>query len=134
MGNLAKVSCIGRHLTWGVLGTSRTSENLRMRGKGMLMMSLLGFVPTSLPVPEDELRRVQAGDEYQNPGVTTIRKGRKTIFGDEVAADKHQACSTVMEDTTSLHNFITEDIEKIQNISMSDYSGQVLLVVNLASF
>jgi len=99
-----------------------------------LMMSLLGLVPTSLLEPEEELRRVLAGDEYQNPGVTTIRTGRKTTFGDEVAADKHQACSRVLEDTTSLHNFITEDIEKTQNVSLSDYSGQVLLVVNLASF
>ena len=38
------------------------------------------------------------------------------------------------EGTQSLHQFTTEDIEKQHNVSLSDYRGQVLLVVNLASF
>jgi len=45
-------------------------------------------------------------------------------------------CRMDLEDGRSFHQFTTEDIEKFNNVSFSDpeYTGKVLLVVNLASF
>jgi len=39
-----------------------------------------------------------------------------------------------LDESDSLHNYASEDIEKMRNISLSDYQGSISLVVNLASF
>jgi len=49
-----------------------------------------------------------------------------------VPAEEFTECSGDTSD--SFHNYVTEDLEKENNISLSDYKGNVLLVVNLASF
>ena len=51
-------------------------------------------------------------------------------------ADKYQNCVPQGEDTRSFYDYHSEDIEKMSNVSFSapEYQGQVLMVVNLASF
>merc|ERR1712126_201025 len=77
---------------------------------------------------------VLAGEEY---GISSRQD--KSIsargFGNDVAEDKFKECFEP-KDSTSFHDFTTEDIEKLNNVSFSDpeYAGKVLLVVNLASF
>merc|ERR1712128_275409 len=80
------------------------------------------------------VQHVIEGDEYEITG-----RQQKSIspngFGLDVPEDKFKKCDEP-KDLKSFHNFTTEDIEKLNNISFSDpeYAGKVLLVVNLASF
>merc|ERR1711892_183473 len=80
------------------------------------------------------VKHVIEGDEYEITG-----RQQKSIspngFGTDVPEDKFKECDEP-KDVKSFHNFTTEDIEKMNNISFSDpeYAGKVLLVVNLASF
>merc|ERR1739844_20681 len=80
-------------------------------------------------------KHVKAGKEYsvvnrQNNFIVT------NMFGPEVPEEKFTECEASENDADSLYNFTTEDIEKLRNISFSEseYTGKVLLVVNLASF
>lgn len=43
-------------------------------------------------------------------------------------------CEKPSEDQQSLHDFISEDIEKLKNISLSSYRGKVTLLLNVAGF
>jgi len=80
----------------------------------------------------DELRRVKAGEEYQVPSKKG-RQGKGACLGSHLEEEKFKDCRGGYEGE-SLHGFTTEDIEKKNNVSLSEYAGQVLLVVNLASF
>merc|ERR1712034_147211 len=80
------------------------------------------------------VKHVMEGEEY---AVTS--RHEKSIsprgFGSDVPEDKFKECDEP-KDSKSFHDFTTEDIEKLNNVSFSDpeYAGKVLLVVNLASF
>ena len=54
----------------------------------------------------------------------------------EIPKEKLQNCYREDGDDRSFHDFWSEDIEKMRNVSFNhpDYVGNVLLVVNLASF
>jgi len=75
-----------------------------------------------------------AGEEY---GETSRQE--KSIsplgFGPEVPEDNFKECLEP-KDSQSFYDFTTEDIAKLNNVSFNDpeYTGKVLLVVNLASF
>jgi len=49
-----------------------------------------------------------------------------------VPAKNFKKCRS--DDSDSLYNYFSQDIEKQNNISLADYEGNVTLVVNLASF
>ena len=53
-----------------------------------------------------------------------------------IPAPKYQNCHPQAEDSRSFHDYSSEDIERLTNVSFSSeqYIGRVLLVVNLASF
>jgi len=48
--------------------------------------------------------------------------------------DKKFTDCTKERDGKSLYDFQSEDIWKVHNFSLSEFTGQVVLVVNLASF
>jgi hypothetical protein len=81
------------------------------------------------------VKHVLEGEEYG----TASRQQKSIIsprgFGNDVPEDKFKECEEP-KDSASFHDFTTEDIEKLSNVSFSDpeYIGKVLLVVNLASF
>jgi len=108
-----------------------------MKLGGVLVSSLLSMLPGSLCEPEpEELRRVKAGQEYSLPTMEE-RRGRGLHLGNSIEEEEYRDCRTReagVEMEKSLHQFTTEDIEKQNNVSLADYKGQVLLVVNLASF
>merc|ERR1711937_906320 len=84
-------------------------QAIRMKLGGVLLSSLLSLLPRSLCDPEaEELRRVKEGQEYKLPQQKP-RQGKGLQLSDNI-------------------------LEKQHNVSLSDYRGQVLLVVNLASF
>jgi len=76
-----------------------------------------------------------AGEEY---GVSSRQE--KAIsnggFGNQVPKDKFRDCALPPRGGQSLYDFSSEDIEEQYQVSFSDpeYTGKVLLVVNLASF
>merc|ERR1712112_257124 len=108
-------------------------QAIRMKLGGVLLSSLLSLLPRSLCDPEaEELRRVKEGEEYKLPQQKP-RQGRGLQLSDSILEEEFRDCRRG-EGTHSLHQFTTEDIEKQHNVSLSDYRGQVLLVVNLASF
>jgi len=43
-------------------------------------------------------------------------------------------CEQPREDQQSLHDFISEDLEKLKNVSLSSYRGKVTLLLNVAGF
>jgi len=100
------------------------------------MAQLLSVLAVLSPLSVwSQVKHVKAGEEYsvvnrQDKSIVT------NVFGPEVAEEKFTECEAPEDDTNSLYNFTTEDIEKLNNISFSDpeYTGKVLLVVNLASF
>merc|ERR1711885_42401 len=80
------------------------------------------------------VKHVMEGEEY----AVTSRQEKSISprgFGSDVPEDKFKECDEP-KDSKSFHDFTTEDIEKLNNVSFSDpeYAGKVLLVVNLASF
>ena len=54
----------------------------------------------------------------------------------EIPADKYQNCHPQGDDSRSFHDYSSEDIERLTNVSFSSeqYIGRVLLVVNTATF
>eukprot|EP00092_Neocalanus_flemingeri_P022144 GFUD01024020.1.p1 GENE.GFUD01024020.1~~GFUD01024020.1.p1 ORF type:complete len:102 (+),score=24.41 GFUD01024020.1:133-438(+) len=98
-----------------------------------LLPVLMALSPLSV-FGHGDVKHVMAGEEY---GIT--KRQEKSIspngFGQEVPEDKFTECVQPVE-SRSFHDFTTEDIEKLNNVSFSDpeYTGKVLLVVNLASF
>ena len=72
-----------------------------------------------------DVKHVIEGDEYEITG-----RQQKSIspngFGSDVPEDKFKECDEP-KDLKSFHNFTTEDIEKLNNISFSDpeYAGKV---------
>jgi len=108
-------------------------QAIRMKLGGVLLSSLLSLFPGSFCDPEaEELRRVKEGQEYKLPQQKP-RQGKGLQLSDNILEEEFTDCRRG-EGTQSLHQFTTEDIEKQHNVSLSDYRGQVLLVVNLASF
>jgi len=105
-------------------------------GPTLAMAQLLSVLAVLSPLTVwSQVKHVKAGEEYsvvnrQDKSIVT------NVFGPEVAEEKFTECEAPEDDTNSLYNFTTEDIEKLNNISFSDpeYTGKVLLVVNLASF
>jgi len=99
-----------------------------------LLPVLAALSPYSVFSHNGGVKHVLEGEEY---GVSSRQD--KSIstrgFGNDVAEDKFKECFEP-KDSTSFHDFTTEDIEKLNNVSFSDpeYAGKVLLVVNLASF
>jgi len=83
---------------------------------------------------QQNIKHVMAGEEY---GETSRQE--KSIsplgFGPEVPEDNFKECLEP-KDSQSFYDFTTEDIAKLNNVSFNDpeYTGKVLLVVNLASF
>jgi len=78
------------------------------------------------------------GYGYGPHGLGNYRQEKYTSprgFGNEISEVNYKECEEP-KDSTSFHDFTTEDIEKLNNVSFSDpeYAGKVLLVVNLASF
>jgi len=71
--------------------------------------------------------------QFRNGHVTSRSfKNEEKSSSKSVPAEEFSECSGDTSD--SFHNYYTEDLEKENNISLSDYRGNVLLVVNLASF
>jgi len=71
--------------------------------------------------------------QFKNGHVTSRSfKNEDQPSSSSVPAEEFSECSGDTSD--SFHNYFTEDLEKENNISLSDYRGNVLLVVNLASF
>ena len=64
------------------------------------------------------------------------REEKSAGLRNEIPADKYQNCHPQGEDSRSFHDYSSEDIEGLTNISFSSeqHTGRVLLVVNLASF
>merc|ERR1712236_167166 len=100
------------------------------------MAQLLSVLAVLSPLSVwSQVKHVKEGKEY-----SVVNRQDKSIgtnvFGPEVAEEKFTECEAPEDDTNSLYNFTTEDIEKLNNISFSDpkYTDKVLLVVNLASF
>ena len=54
----------------------------------------------------------------------------------QISKDQYQNCYPQGANSRSFHDFSSEDIERLTNVSFSspEYTGKVLLVVNLASF
>ena len=73
------------------------------------------------------VKHVMEGEEY---GITSRQE--KSIsprgFGSDVPEDKFKECDEP-KDSKSFHDFTTEDIEKLNNVSFSDpeYAGKVLV-------
>merc|ERR1712002_450923 len=80
------------------------------------------------------VKHVLAGDEYIRGA--TIREDKSLELGNVIPEEKFTSCKSSDSDIRSFHDFTTEDIEKVNNVSFSDpqYTNKVLLVVNLASF
>jgi len=99
-----------------------------------LLPVLAALSPYSVFSHNGGVKHVMEGEEY---GISSRQD--KSIsprgFGNDVAEDKFKECFEP-KDSTSFHDFTTEDIEKLNNVSFSDpeYAGKILLVVNLASF
>ena len=64
------------------------------------------------------------------------REAKSAGLCSKIPADKYQNCHPQAEDSRSFHDYSSEDIERLTNVSFSSeqYTGRVLLVVNLASF
>jgi len=100
------------------------------------MAQLLSVLAVLSPLSVwSQVKHVKEGKEYsvvnrQDKSIVT------NVFGPEIAEEKFTECDAPEDDTYSLYNFTTEDIEKLNTISFSDpeYTDKVLLVVNLASF
>jgi len=97
------------------------------------LLPVLAFLAHDVMCHEG-VKHVMAGEEY---GITSRQE--KSIsprgFGNEISEVNYKECEEP-KDSKSFHDFTTEDIEKLNNVSFSDpeYAGKVLLVVNLASF
>ena len=81
-------------------------------------------------------RRVSySADLYEEPPLS-VHRAYYTYEGQQLLT--HEVCSQPGEgvDSRSFHDFWSEDIEKKRNVSFSspEYTGKVLLVVNVASF
>merc|ERR1719477_48844 len=109
----------------------------RVLGRLVIMARLLpvlAMMAHDVMCHDGGVKHVMAGDEY---GITNRQE--KSIsprgFGNEISEVNFKECQEP-RDSTSFHDFTTEDIEKLNNVSFSDpeYAGKVLLVVNLASF
>lgn len=98
-----------------------------------MLSSLLSLGPGSMAAAEDTLRRVKEGEEYELPNYKA-RQGRGLQLDNSIEEEEFKDCKEGTSGAESLHQFTTEDIEKANNVSLSQYQGQVLLVVNLASF
>jgi len=78
-----------------------------------------------------------AGQEYSIPANFRQQKSLGNglaSLANTVPTEQFTDCQPGCGDLASLHQFHSEDVEKQQNISLADYQGQVVLVVNLASF
>ena len=77
-----------------------------------------------------DVKHVMEGEEY---GITNRQEKSISLmgFGPDVPEDKFKEC-VQPKDSKSFHDFTTEDIEKLNNVSFSDpkYAGKVLLVYN----
>ena len=64
------------------------------------------------------------------------REAKSAGLCSKIPADKYQNCHPQAEDSRSFHDYSSEDIERLTNVSFSSeqYTDRVLLVVNLASF
>jgi len=84
-----------------------------------------------------QIKHVTEGDEY-NTYLNQKDRQSKSAKGlcSTVPENKYKDCDAAPLDNGSFYDFHSEDIHKINNVSFShpDYVGQVLLVVNLASF
>jgi len=97
----------------------------------LLSMSMTLMVDCQI----NQIRHVQEGDEYKIIQESRQEKSVQTLCN-EIPKEKLQNCYREDGDDRSFHDFWSEDIEKMRNVSFNhpDYVGNVLLVVNLASF
>lgn len=81
------------------------------------------------------IKHVLEGDEYKIIQESRQQKSVHTLCN-EIPKEKLQNCFREDGDDRSFYDFWSEDIEKMNNVSFNhpDYVGNVLLVVNLASF
>jgi len=81
------------------------------------------------------IKHVLEGDEYKIVQESRQQKSVHTLCN-EIPKEKLQNCYKEDGDERSFYDFWSEDIEKMNNVSFNhpDYVGNVLLVVNLASF
>jgi len=83
----------------------------------------------------NQIKHVLEGDEYKIIQESRQQKSVQTLCN-EIPKEKLQNCFREEGDNRSFHDFSSQDIEKMRNVSFNhtDYVGNVLLVVNLASF
>lgn len=83
-----------------------------------------------------DIKHVLAGQEYTSQLGRNSKSISSNQFGSSISEDQFVSCQDQGSDSRSLHDFTTEDIEKLNNVSFSQpkYTNKVLLVVNLASF
>jgi len=103
------------------------------------MAHLLSVMMAASVVAGQDVRHVLAGQEYRytdQAGAEGTREAKSAGLCSKIPADKYQNCHPQAEDSRSFHDYSSEDIERLTNVSFSSeqYTGRVLLVVNLASF
>jgi len=98
-------------------------------------ISALLSMSMTLMVDCHGIKHVLEGDEYKIIQESRQQKSVHTLCN-EIPKEKLQNCFREDGDERSFYDFWSEDIEKLNNVSFNhpDYVGNVLLVVNLASF
>jgi len=85
-----------------------------------------------------QIKHVTEGDEYSIFENQKQRQSKSAANGlcNTVHESKFKDCDADPFNNGSFYDFQSEDIEKLNNVSFADpeYTGKVLLVVNLASF
>jgi len=111
------------------------AENLKRCRVARMAAVLLSALLAS--AAGQEVLHVLAGQEYSIPGNFRQQKSLGNglaSLANTVPTEQFTDCQPGCGDLASLHQFHSEDVEKQKNISLADYQGQVVLVVNLASF
>ena len=89
------------------------------------LLPVLAMMAHDVMCHDGGVKHVMAGEEY---GITNRQE--KSIsprgFGNEISEVNFKECQEP-KDSTSFHDFTTEDIEKLNNVSFSDpeYAGKV---------
>jgi len=110
---------------------------LRFRAKAMpqIKRKQPGVLPNEHPL---KANRVKGRKFFNNCFLGKESRQEKSVqtLCNEIPKEKLQNCYREDGDDRSFHDFWSEDIEKMRNVSFNhpDYVGNVLLVVNLASF
>jgi len=102
-----------------------------------ILSVLLALAPAQAQIRE-HLKHVKEGQEYlpSQQSDQVVRNPSLLELSTTIAEDKFSTCTAPCGDDRSLYDYSSEDIEKLRNVSFSheNYTGQVMLVVNLASF